>query len=105
MYDAFVKREQADRALFERNAYITGLLANTNLDDGKQTKSRMLESVDIDYQNVLRSIYNINIGDEVEFDQDPFFKAMKIPGVEPESDTTVPDRTTDNPDIDIDQVE
>ena len=105
LYEAFMKREQAVKILDERNAYISGLLANTNLDDGKQTKKRMLENVDIDYQNTLRSIYNINIEDNIEFDQDPFFKAMRIPGIEPESEVPpVPDRTIYNlEELDIDQ--
>lgn len=103
MYEAYVKREQADRAFQERVAYISGMIANTNLDDGKQTKARMLENIDIDYQNVLRSIYNIIIGDEIDFDQDPLFKAMKIPGKDIQPEATVPDRTSENPDIDVDQ--
>lgn len=78
-------------------------MANTNLDDGKSTKTRLLESVDIDYQNSLRNIYNIDIGDKIEFDQDPLFKAMKIPGVEPESEPPVPDRTTHNLNSEVDQ--
>jgi hypothetical protein len=76
------------------------------LDDGKQTKRNMLESIDNDYQNNLRSVYNIDIGEEVEFDQDPFFKAMKIPGMEPvsEIEPPVPDRTIYNlEELDIDQ--
>ena len=65
----------------------------------------MLENIDMDYQNNLRSLYNITIGEKVEFDQDPFFKAMKIPGMEPESEVTpVPNRTIYNLDeLDIDQ--
>lgn len=86
-------------------SYVTGILANTNLDDGKQSKTRALENIDIDYQNNLRSIYNIDIGDEVDFDQDPFFKAMKLPGTEPETEIEPPilDRTTENLDSDTDQ--
>jgi len=63
------------------------------MDDGKQTKTRALESVDIDYQNNLRSIYNVVIGDELD---SPLFKAMKIPGKSSEEAATVPDRTTEN---------
>ena len=76
------------------------MLANTNLDDGKQTKRRMLENVDIDYQNNLRSIYNISIGDELD---SPLFQAMKVPGVTGEPEATVPDRTTENLNQDVDQ--
>lgn len=65
----------------------------------------MLENVDIDYENNLRSIYNVIIGDEIDFDQDPFFKAMKIPGKDPipEELATEIDRTTENLEIDINQ--
>jgi hypothetical protein len=100
LYEAFVKREQASRAFQERTAYITGLLANTNLDDGKQTKARLLESVDIDYENTLRSIYNIIIGEELE---SPLFQAIKIPGQEIPEQATDSDRTTEKLDIDVDQ--
>lgn len=104
-YGAFLRREQSEKLFEERVSYITGLLANTNLDDGKQTKARMLENIDIDYQNNLRSVYNIDIEEQVEFDQDPFFKAMKIPGLEPESEIPpVPDRTIYNlEELDVDQ--
>lgn len=99
LYDAFVKREQADRALSERNAYITGILANTNLDDGKQTKATMLRNIDSDYQNNLLNIYNII---EVEDEMDsPLFKAIKLPGSQEEA--TVPDRTTENLEEETDQ--
>jgi len=57
----------------------------------------MLENVDMDYENSLKSIYNIEIEEEDEFDA-PFFKAMKVPGtayIPGEEDTTVPDRTTE----------
>ena len=81
--------------MLEKNAYITGLIANTNLDDGKETKRKLLENIDIDYRNTLKSIYNILI-EEVSFTEDPFFKAMKIPGKDyfpGEEEATDPDRT------------
>jgi hypothetical protein len=103
-YEAYIKREAAYRAALERNAYITGILANTNLDDNKNTKRNTLESIDTDYQNSLKSIYNINI-EEVDLREDPFFKAMKIPGVDfiPGEEATDPDSTTENSEIDVDQ--
>jgi hypothetical protein len=105
LYEAHTKREQSEKALDERNAYITGLLANTNLDDGKSTKRNMLENVDIDYQNALKSIYNIVNKDEIDFDQDPFFKAIKIPGAEIPVEATESEPTTEvnKNDIDTDQ--
>ena len=59
----------------------------------------MLENVDTDYQNNLRSIYNVIIEDELD---SPLFKAIKVPGTQ-EPEATVPDRTTENLDTDIDQ--
>ena len=107
IYEAQIKRQKAERAVLERNAYITGILANTNMDDEKQTKKRALESIDTDYENALRSIYNIK-EEEVDLQEDPFFKAMKIPGVDfipDEEEATVPESTTEFPvpDIDVDQ--
>ena len=81
MYEAHTKREQAEKASEERIAYISGLVANTNLDDGKGSKRNTLENVDNTYYETLKSIYNIEKKEkEVDFENDPFFKAMKIPG-------------------------
>ena len=102
-----MKREQAEKAVLERHAYLAGILSNPNLDDGKGTKRKVLEDIDTDYQNTLRSIYNINIGEEVDLKEDPFFKAMKVPGVDyiPGEEATDPENTTEFPvpDIDVDQ--
>lgn len=106
LYDAFSKREASQNALLERNAYITGVLANTNLDDGKSTKRNMLESVDEDYQNRLRSIYNVINEDQIDIDSDPFYTAIKIPGRDfiPVDEPPVPENTTVNlEEIDVDQ--
>lgn len=62
----------------------------------------MLQSADNDYESRLRSIYNINSEDEIDYENDPFFAAMKIPKHGEES-ATDPDRTTEKPEIDIDQ--
>jgi len=92
-YESYSKREQVKSANAERRAYITGLLANPNLDDGKQTRRTILNNVDIDFENAIKSIYNVVIGEEFDSDQDPFFKAMKVPGMEQATDN---DRTTEN---------
>lgn len=82
MYEAHTKREQGEKAAKERFAYISGLLANTNLDDSKGSKRTTLESVDNSYYETLKNIYNnvIDKNKEINFEDDPFFKAMKIPG-------------------------
>lgn len=105
MYEAHVKREQTDKAANERLAYITGIIANTNLDDGKQSKTRALESIDINYQDMVKSIYNVIEKDIVDLKNDPFFAAMKIPGqYEPEESTTVPEPHDEvAPEIEVDQ--
>lgn len=103
MYESYSRREAAKKALLERNAYISGLLANTNLDDEKSTKRNLLENVDIDYQNRLKSIYNI-IEEEIDLESDPFFKAMKIPGKDYIPGEATETETHDQKlDIDIDQ--
>ena len=105
LYEAHVKREQTDKAANERLAYITGIIANTNLDDGKQSKTRALESIDINYQDMVKSIYNVIEKDIVDLKNDPFFAAMKIPGqYEPEESTTVPEPHDEvAPEIEVDQ--
>lgn len=63
----------------------------------------MLDSIDNTYENTLKSIYNIK---EEDLDLDnPFFKAIKVPGRDyiPGEEATVPEPTTDKPEIDIDQ--
>lgn len=114
MYEAHTKREQVDRASKERFAYISGLLANTNLDDSKGSKRTTLESVDNSYYDTLKNIYNnvIDKKKEIDFENDPFFKAIKIPGrdipVVDENDniiTPVPhdEKLESKYDVDIDQ--
>lgn len=104
LYEAHIKRESSKTALLERNAYITGLLANTNLDDNKNTKRNMLENVDTDYENKLRSIYNV-ISKEIDLKDDPFFAAIKIPRYDAPEEATDNLPHDQNPEIEVDQVE
>lgn len=85
------------------------MLANTNLDDGKNTKRNMLENVDEDYQNRLRNIYNVISEEDIDIENDPFFTAIKVPGRDYipgyDDEPPVPESTTENPEIEVDQVE
>lgn len=78
-------------------------MANPNLDDGKNTKKSTLENIDNTYENTLMSIYNIE-EEEINLRDDPFFAAMKIPGVDYiPGETTDSEPTTEELEIDIDQ--
>jgi len=73
---------------------ISGIWANTNLDDDSQTKSKVLTQIEEDFQKALIDIYNgVGVAESDKIDwTDPFFAAMKLPPDEP--GIPVPDRTT-----------
>jgi len=97
MYEAHVKREAVERLTDVKNAMVAGLWANSNLDDGKNTRQKMLQDIEETFSSALHEIYTGRTPEvDVDLKNDPFFAAMKIPGEEPQeaSSTTVPDRTT-----------
>ena len=109
MYEAHTKREQVERVNRERNAYISGLLANTNLDDNKGSKRNALQSIDYSYHEALKSIYNVIKEKELDFKEDPFFAAIRVPGrdIPVVDENDIPIEVTARPekieDYDIDQ--
>jgi hypothetical protein len=76
---------------------ITGLWANTNLDDGKQTRRNSLEQIEEDHKNLINLIYSGEEEKEIDYSKssDPLFSRMKL------DDDPVP--TTETEDVDIDQ--
>ena len=80
MYIAFKKRQAVNEAREIRNAQITAVMSNPNLDDGKDTKKRMLTEIEENFQSTTNDIYN-GISEE-DYDEalmaDPFFAAMDL---------------------------
>ena len=88
-----------EHATDHKNAMIAGLWANSNLDDGKNTRNQALESIENSYNETVAIIYSDHKSEEIDFQTDPFFKAMKLP----DDPGSVPDRTTKK-EIHVDQV-
>lgn len=59
---------------------IAGLWANSNLDDGTNTRQNALIEIETSYQDQLLAIYNSDLSeeDEIDFMDQPFFKAMNF---------------------------
>lgn len=59
---------------------ISGVWANTNLDDGKQTRRKMLEEIEESYNSAIKMIYSDGSDgvDEDDIDTDPFLAAMSF---------------------------
>jgi hypothetical protein len=98
-YEAHAKRLAVKQAVDHRNAMVTGLWANSNLDDGKDTRKQFLTEIDNSLDETLATIYGKK-EPEIDFNTDPFFAAMKLP-----DEGNVPDRTTTTEDIEVDQVD
>lgn len=60
-------------------AIITGLYANTNYDDGKQTRTRAIHDMEDNFREAIISLYDPETKEE-DLDKDPFFEAIDIPG-------------------------
>ena len=93
MYQAHCRRLEVDRATDVKNAMISGLWSNSNLDDDKNTRQNALTEIEESYQETIRLIYSRESTEDPEIDIDelPFFKAMNFDWAE-----AVPDRTTTN---------
>lgn len=79
---------------------ISGLWANTNLDDNKQTRRNALQSIEEDHQSLIKLIYSGEEEKEIDYSEsdDPLFSKMEL-------DTPSPEPTTKTEDLDIDQAE
>lgn len=79
MYLAHSKRVAVDRATGVRDAMISGMWSNSNLDDGKDTRSKALLEIEESYQNTLISIYNNETPlEEMDLDSHPLFAGMDL---------------------------
>lgn len=80
MYAAHAKRMAVERLNNLKNSMISGVWGNSNYDDDKQSREKILHNIDDFYDRALAEIYGVE--SEVEIDQDdPFFAAMKRPEV------------------------
>lgn len=77
MFEAFLKRKAVLEAKEIKNAMISGLWANTNYDDNKNTRQKALKDIEESYQEAISIIYNGPEEFEIDMDQ-PFFKAMDL---------------------------
>lgn len=105
LYEAHVKRKAVESIEKVKYAMISGVWANTNLDDekaGENKRQRLLEEIEDNYNTALKDLYNADKERKVESEidwSDPFFAAMKGPAnpnepATPDQATPVPDRTT-----------
>lgn len=103
LYKAHTKRKAVEAIEQMKLAMVSGIWANTNLDDeksGENKRGRLLEEVEHNHEVAVKSVYSSIEEKKAESDIDwsnPFFSAMKVPGG-PEEDSPeappVPDRTT-----------
>lgn len=91
MFEAHAKRMAAERVMQLKNSMISGVWANSNYDDDKDTRNRLLAQIDEYAENALDVIYNIErvkAIDENEFlsydevKDSPFWRAMKVPKID-----------------------
>lgn len=84
LYAAHIKRDSVTSLTDLRNAQISGIWANTNLDPQKQGENPRGEILEKVYENYVISVkkvydqYEEKKESEINWD-DPFFKAMKVP--------------------------
>jgi len=85
LYQAHIRREAVEEITNVRNAQISGLWANTNLDpqkEGENPRGKLLQDVYQSYVDSVKRVYNQyeekEDSDYINWD-DPFFKAMKVP--------------------------
>lgn len=57
---------------------ITGLYANTNLDDGKDTRQTIINNMEENFKAAIENLYSPQ--EDVDLKDNPFFEAMNVPG-------------------------
>lgn len=76
-----MKRKAVEDAARTKEAMISGLWGNANFDDDKNTRRKALVEIENSFQEVVLNVYNKERQKEIEFKEDPFFAAMKVPEV------------------------
>lgn len=72
-----------------------GVMANSNLDDGKQTKQNLLNDIENRHLETIISIYNGKTDEELDYESDPLFAAIKLDDPVPTTDITTEDLDKD----------
>ena len=88
LYRAQVRRKAIEEATAYKNSMVSGVMANTNLDDGKQTKQNLLNDIENRHLETIISIYNGKTDEELDYESDPLFAAIKLDDPVPTTDTT-----------------
>jgi hypothetical protein len=108
MFLAYQKRKASERVEAVRLALVTGLWANSNYDgDGKGANPRdvALQEIEDMAATALATLYGSPTQDGLKKDidkSDPFFAAMKVPGL-PEEFTPQMEEEATKREYDIDQ--
>jgi hypothetical protein len=82
MFDSHAKRMAVERVVELKNSMISGAWANSNNDEGDNTRSNLLEKIDNFADSAIAHIYGYLTPEEEEYETDmesPFIKAMKVP--------------------------
>lgn len=58
---------------------VAGLWGNANFDDDKNTRKNALIEIENSYEEAILNVYNKERHVEIDFKEDPFFAAMKLP--------------------------
>lgn len=84
MFVAHAKRTTVERLIVEKNAMISGLWGNSNLDDGENSREKMLREIDANFQMQVELVYSERRPqDEIDIKTHPLFTAMKMDGPHP----------------------
>lgn len=75
-----MKRKAVEDAARTKDAMISGLWGNANFDDDKNTRKKALIEIENSFQEAVLNVYNKERQVEIDFKDDPFFAAMKVPG-------------------------
>ena len=81
MWEAYSKRKALKQVAGLRSSMIAGVWGNSNYDDEKNSRKKILDQIDSFYQQALMEIYG-EPEEEIDFDENPFFAAMQKPHLE-----------------------
>lgn len=82
MFIAHAKRSAVERIHEVKNAMVAGIWANSNYDDGEDTRKNLLAQVDSFVDSAIASIYGQEVEEEEIDTNNPFFAAMKLPEID-----------------------
>jgi hypothetical protein len=98
MFVAHAKRKAIERVHEVKAAMIAGVWSNSNYDGEADTRTDLLRKIDVFVETATNSIYGVEeVEEEEDFENNPFFAAMKIPGIEQIDHHKDRDRVSDLP--------